>query len=69
MKTSFCWHLGLGLLLVALLLPAGCASSGAGSQGYEYEESSPGAVPPSYYGGSSTLEYWFTPPYWQPEAR
>ncbi len=67
MKTSFCLRVWLGLLLAALLLPAGCASTGGGSQEYTYDESSSNAVPPSYYGDSPMLEQWYTPPYWMPD--
>lgn len=68
MKTNFWWRVWLGLLLAALLFPAGCASPEGGYQESEYGQSYNSAVPPSYYGDDSTLEYWYTPPYWHPDA-
>jgi hypothetical protein len=68
MKTCAWWKIWLGLLLTAWLLPAGCAGTGAGLEGYNYEPPLSHPIPPSYYGNSPMYEYWFTPPYWMPDA-
>jgi hypothetical protein len=68
MTTNSRWHFWLGLLVLASILPAGCANTGGGSQEYDYGISSSDTVPPAYYGDSPQLEQWYTPPYWQPDA-
>lgn len=68
MRTNLWSKAWLGLLLAVLLFPAGCASTGGSYQGSDNGQSSLSAVPPSYYGDSGTLEYWYTPPYWHPDA-
>jgi hypothetical protein len=56
--------LGL-LLLVPLVLLAGCA---AGSyQAPESEYSSTSDVPPSYYNYNPQYQQWFSAPYWAPD--
>jgi hypothetical protein len=62
------WWRWLGLLvLVPVVLVAGCASEG-GYQGATYNESSLNNIPPSWYGDNPQLEQWYSPPYWMPEA-
>lgn len=68
MRTNLWWNVGIGLLLWFILVLAGCAGAGGGPQEYEPGQAAISSVPPSFYGDSSTLEHWYTPPYWQPDA-
>jgi hypothetical protein len=80
MKHRLYGILGL-LLLIPLVLLAGYAteSSYQGSEtryysargyyrAYEPEYSSPGEVPPYYYGDNPGYEHWFSAPYWMPDV-
>lgn len=58
--------LGL-LLLVPLLLLAGCAT-GSSYQVPETEYPSTSLVPPSYYDYNPQYEQWFTGPEWMPDV-
>lgn len=53
------------LLLVPVLLLAGCAATGT-YQGPPYSNPSLNMVPPSFYGNDPTMSYWYTAPYFMP---
>ena len=56
------------LLGLWLLLAGGCAVSGASGRTTAFQTSpySGMGVPPSFYNYDPALEYWFTPPYFNP---
>jgi hypothetical protein len=63
------YRLGIVWLIVAWVgLMSGCTAPGAQYQQSAASESYPSYVPPSFYNDDPTLEYWFTPPYWNPDA-
>jgi hypothetical protein len=68
MRTNFWGKVWLGFILATLLLLAGCASSGGGYQESGYGQTAISDVPSSFYGNNSTLEHWYTAPYWRPDA-
>jgi hypothetical protein len=58
----------LWLMIVWPGLTSGCNAPGAQYYQSTPPESYPSAVPPSFYGNDPTLEHWYTPPYWNPDA-
>jgi hypothetical protein len=56
------------LMVAGLGLTSGCIDPGA--HYYQSTSSEPyyPNVPPSFYSKDRTLEHWFTPPYWMPDA-
>jgi hypothetical protein len=64
MTTRWWRVLGL-LLLVPVVLVAGCAPEGA-YRGATSSESYISNVPPSFYGNDPTLSQWYTAPYFMP---
>ncbi len=56
-------------LMVAWLgLTSGCTAPGAQYHQSTASKSYYTNVPPSFYDYDPTLEYWFTPPHWNPDA-
>lgn len=61
---------GLWTFLGLLLLLSGCAPATYQpyQPGYEPGDSYPGRVPGWWYDNDPSMRYWFTPPYFNPEA-
>ena len=53
------------LLLVPVVLLAGCAAAGA-YRGAASADTSVNTVPPSFYGNDPALRHWYTAPYFDP---
>jgi hypothetical protein len=53
------------LLLVPVMLLAGCAAGGA-YRGAASADTSVNTVPPSFYGNDPALRQWYTAPYFDP---